>query len=89
MRRVEVLYSGRVQGVGFRATVLNFSQRYQVAGYVRNLANGTVEVVAEGSESEVDSFLDAIRVRFARNLSDESIHRGKANGEMNTFEIRS
>ena len=60
-----VRYSGRVQGVGFRYTVQHLAENYPVAGYVRNLPDGSVEVVAEGTAEVVDSFLTAIAQRMA------------------------
>ena len=46
-----VLYSGRVQGVGFRYTTQALAAGHPIAGYVRNLPTGEVELVAEGEES--------------------------------------
>ena len=66
--RIEVIYSGRVLGVGFRATVLEIATRYRVTGFVRNVPDGTVELIAEGTEAEVEALLAEIRERFARNL---------------------
>ncbi len=48
--------SGRVQGVGYRFFAQRSSARHQVRGYVRNLADGRVEIVAEGTEKAVDGF---------------------------------
>ena len=48
--------SGRVQGVGYRYFVQRASARHQVRGYVQNLDDGRVEVVAEGSEKAVEEF---------------------------------
>jgi acylphosphatase len=59
-----VYYSGRVQGVGFRYTVQRLAANYTVAGYVRNLPNGDVELMAEGPPDEVGEFLDAIARRM-------------------------
>ena len=63
-----VQYSGRVQGVGFRYTVQALAPAYPVAGWVRNLANGDVELVAEGAPEEVDAFLKAVAHRMADYL---------------------
>lgn len=55
-----IIYSGRVQGVGFRMTARRIAGRYQVSGFVRNLPDGTVELVAAGPGDEVDRFLEAV-----------------------------
>lgn len=55
-----VLYSGRVQGIGFRATVRRIACGYEVIGTVRNLSDGRVELIAEGSAAEVEAFLRGI-----------------------------
>jgi acylphosphatase len=60
MQRVTVSYSGRVQGVGFRATVRHVARGYDVTGLVRNLPDGRVELVAEGMKDELKAFLEAI-----------------------------
>jgi acylphosphatase len=60
MQRVTVHYSGRVQGVGFRATVRNLARGYDVTGTVRNLPDGRVELIAEGEKAEVAAFLEGI-----------------------------
>ncbi len=59
--RVTNLYSGRVQGVGFRYTVRTVATGFEVTGIVRNLQDGRVELVAEGSKEELDAFLAGIR----------------------------
>ena len=58
-----VVYSGRVQGVGFRYTTQHLAAGYTVAGHVRNLPNGDVELVAEGEADEVERFLTAIAAK--------------------------
>ena len=56
----EVWYSGRVQGVGFRAGVLSVSRGFEVTGFVQNLTDGRVYVHAEGAEGEIDGFLEGV-----------------------------
>jgi acylphosphatase len=63
--RKRVLYSGHVQGVGFRYTARHLAQGYPVAGHVRNLPDGRVEVVAEGEAGKVEAFLEALRRQMA------------------------
>lgn len=60
MQRVTVLYSGRVQGVGFRVTARYLACGYEVTGMVRNLSNGQVELVAEGTRAELEAFLTGV-----------------------------
>jgi len=55
-----VFFEGRVQGVGFRWTVKNLARGYEVTGWVKNLADGRVEMQVSGETDEVDSFLEAI-----------------------------
>jgi acylphosphatase len=56
-KTVQVFYEGRVQGVGFRYSARRVAAGFDVAGYVRNLPDGRVELVASGDEEEVDGFL--------------------------------
>jgi acylphosphatase len=60
-RRLQVFYSGRVQGVGFRYQTKQLATGYDVTGYVRNLPDGRVELLVEGEETEVRMFQQAIR----------------------------
>jgi acylphosphatase len=60
MQRVTVLYSGRVQGVGFRVSIRQLACGYEVTGTVRNLPDGRVELIAEGARAEVEAFLTGI-----------------------------
>lgn len=69
-----VLYSGRVQGVGFRATVYDISSDHVgVSGYVRNLTDGRVEVIAQGRARTIAAFLLAIENRLERNIEKTEI----------------
>ena len=60
-----VHYRGMVQGVGFRMTTRRLAEQYAVTGYVKNLADGRVEVIVSGDADEVERFLDAIARRMA------------------------
>ncbi len=55
--RERMVVSGMVQGVGFRYFACRLAQEYPVTGYVANLPNGDVEIVAEGTKEAVKSFL--------------------------------
>lgn len=59
-----VYFTGHVQGVGFRYAVLQVAREYEVAGYVSNLADGRVQLEAEGVAAEVGAFVDAVQERM-------------------------
>jgi len=59
-KRVHVLFEGHVQGVGFRYTVVHYSRSFAVTGYVRNVVDGRVELVAEGEKTELESFVNSV-----------------------------
>ncbi len=61
MTQVRVFYEGNVQGVGFRYTVHSEARGFDVFGWVRNLPDGRVELLAQGEKSELNAFLLAIR----------------------------
>lgn len=56
----QVFYEGRVQGVGFRYTVRQLAKGYDVTGWVRNLADGRVELLVGGETEEIDGFLESL-----------------------------
>lgn len=60
MIRRTIHFTGRVQGVGFRYTTQSIAARFAVTGYVRNLPDGRVELVAEGEQVELDRFQKAV-----------------------------
>lgn len=88
MERREVHYSGRVQGVGFRFTTSRIAQRHPVEGFVENLANGQVRLVAEGSASSLNAFLTEIDATMAGNITNRLVDKQTATGEFNSFGIR-
>jgi acylphosphatase len=61
MKGQQVFYEGRVQGVGFRFSVKQIAQGFDVVGWVQNLPDGRVELQAGGDPEEVAAFLQAIR----------------------------
>ena len=64
VRRFRIVYSGRVQGVGFRWQVKNVSESFEVTGFVRNLSDGTVELLVEGRKAELRAMIDAVESKL-------------------------
>lgn len=87
-KRLHVVYSGRVQGVGFRYAVCHAAEPFDVAGFVRNLWDGDVELVAEGGQDELAGLLNAIRAsRLRRNITGETVRWETATGEYESFGV--
>jgi acylphosphatase len=82
-----VLYSGRVQGVGFRYTAQGLAAGYPVAGYVRNLPDGDVELMAEGEAESVEAFLGAVARRMAGYINHTTFQDATPTGQPG-FRIR-
>jgi acylphosphatase len=89
MISLQVFYEGYVQGVGFRWSVRHIAKGFDVTGWVRNLADGRVELQVNGRDEEARAFLDAvaqselrahIRKQTENKLENPVIARG--------FEIR-
>jgi acylphosphatase len=81
-------YSGHVQGVGFRATVVHTARGYDVTGYVRNLPSGNVEILVEGERDEVGAFLDAVADRMRDYIRHVEVTDAAAGGQYTRFEIQ-
>ena len=86
--RWTILYSGTVQGVGFRYTAEHLARRCPVTGYVRNLRDGRVEVVAEGAPADLRTFDAAIEEAMSGYISDRQVTEDPATGEFRGFSIR-
>jgi acylphosphatase len=90
MKRQKVmnLYSGHVQGVGFRYAVKSMTHGFEVTGTVRNLSDGRVELAAEGTQEELVAFLQAIRESdVGRFIHREQTNWSEAKNEFYGFEI--
>ena len=89
MKRLTARFNGRVQGVGFRFTTVDISRRFAITGYVQNMPNRSVELVAEGEVSEVRRFLDALQISpVFSHVIDHSADWSAATGEFASFSVR-
>lgn len=86
--RMQVLYSGRVQGVGFRYQTKRQATGFEVSGTVRNLLDGRVELIAEGERAELEEFRKAIReCGLGPMIRNEDVTWTEATGVFRGFEI--
>jgi len=85
---MQIVYSGQVQGVGFRYTAKTVAAGFEVVGTVRNLPDGRVELMAESDRGELEAFRDAIRgAGLAGFVRDERVTWSEAKNEFHGFEI--
>ena len=80
-----IFFSGHVQGVGFRFTAHRVAVRYELAGYVRNVPDGRVEVLAQGQEKDIDNFTQNLRETFF--VSDVDIKNAPVDTQFADFKI--
>ena len=86
--QMRVLYSGHVQGVGFRYTAKRVASGYEVTGTVRNLPDGRVELIAEGPRAELEAFRHGLRDGGLDGfIRDEAVTWSEAQGGFRGFEI--
>ena len=89
MKRLSVIFSGMVQGVGFRFACERTARRFSLAGYVRNLPSGKVELVAEGEETVLKDFLKGVCESSMQSyIRDVETHWSGAEGNFKQFSIR-
>lgn len=88
MNRKKIQFFGDVQGVGFRYTACSVAQEFNVTGYVRNIRNGSVELVVEGKPKEIDRFLETLHDRMSDHIDREEVVEELASGEFIGFSIR-
>ena len=86
--RLQIFYSGRVQGVGFRYTTKALAAGYEVTGLVRNLPDGRVELIAEGARDELEAFRQGIRDSgLGSCIAHEETFWNEPKNEFRGFEI--
>jgi acylphosphatase len=83
-----VFFSGRVQGVGFRFTVCDVARRFDVAGFVRNLPDGRVELLCEGPPDETVRFIDAVYQAMTDYIREMNTTEESPTHEHTDFGIR-
>ena len=82
-----ITFFGRVQGVGFRYTVHRIALQYELAGYVKNLPNGDVEMFAQGPSDDLDRCLADMQRQFEGLVADVHVEDAAPNHTYDRFVI--
>ncbi len=82
------IYHGRVQGVGFRYTTASIARGHRVTGYVKNLRDGTVELVVAGEDGVVAAFLEEIATALEGNISEREEQPAPGGESFSGFDVR-
>ena len=89
MRQIakHVIFKGRVQGVGFRYTTHRTASRYDLTGIVRNLPDGSVEAIMQGTDASIQACMDEIKDSFGGYIRDTQITGQPVNPQYRDFRI--
>jgi acylphosphatase len=82
-----IIFTGRVQGVGFRFTAFNIANRHQLTGFVRNLPDGNVEMFAQGPAQTIDNCIRDIEEEFSDYIRETEIEEIPPNLQYKDFKI--
>ncbi len=87
MIRAHIFYSGRVQGVGFRVTVQRYAVDLDLRGWVKNLPDGRVEILAEGDREKITQLCQNLEKYFPGYIKDKNIDFVPAQKNYQDFDI--
>ncbi len=87
-KQVHIYYIGRVQGIGFRFTAKDIANNLGVSGWVKNLSDGRVEIVAQAEEETLQEFLAKIREYFSKYIQDTLISWFPVSDEFKDFGVK-
>ncbi len=89
MKRAEIIIKGDVQSVGYRDVVKKISRKSNIKGYVENLKQDDVKIVAEGEEENLNAFIGAVNIKkYPVNVESVEVNYKEATGEFEYFEIK-
>jgi acylphosphatase len=88
MEQAHIFFKGTVQGVGFRYTTRTLANECRLSGWVRNLPDGRVEVLAEGRREDIDRLCLRLHEHFEGYITGKTIAFAPASGSFEDFQIR-
>ena len=86
MEKVKATVTGNIQSVGYRARVIDIAKTFGMTGFVQNLNDGRVRIIAESDNGNLDGFLDAIRIKNTLiNVDAVEVEHADATGDFDDF----
>lgn len=85
--RWHIFFYGRVQGVGFRYTCKETAVKYSVSGWVKNLPDGSVEMIVEGASAEIRNYVENVCSSTHGRVDDRKIIKSEASDEFDSMTI--
>ncbi len=86
MNKIRATVSGRIQNVGYRAKVIRIAKDFGLTGFVQNLDDGRVWIIAESKNADFGKFLDAIRIKNTLiDVADVKVEHADATGDFADF----
>jgi acylphosphatase len=82
-----IIFTGRVQGIGFRFTALDIANHYRLTGVVRNLPDGTVEMIAQGPAGDIADCIRDIKESFGVYIRETKIEEIRTDSQYKDFKI--
>ena len=90
MKRAHIIVTGLVHGVGYRSYTKNYAKQLELKGFVRNVRDNKIEIVVEGYEKGINTFLQILRKgSWGAKVEDIEIDWENPTNEFQDFEIKS
>ena len=87
-KQIKAIFYGRVQGIGFRYTALKIARELGLQGFAKNLADGSVELVAQGEEESINNFVLEIKKSFSNEIEKVETIWQKPTSTFRDFQIK-
>ena len=86
MKKIKAVVSGTIQNVGYRAKVIGFAKAFELTGFVHNLDDGRVQIIAEGEENNLNAFISAIQITNTLiKVDGAEVEYADVTGDLNDF----
>jgi len=87
MVQANIFYSGMVQGVGFRYTTQRIASGLNLSGWARNLSDGRVEILVEGSKRKIEQLIAELQEHFLQYIKNHQVNYYSATGKFCDFSV--